>query len=216
MNTFSGKRTVILISGEGTNLQILIDQAKDQSLPIDIVGVVSNQAEANGLNRATAAGINHFVVDEKQFPATDDFDAELKNVVDELSPDMIILAGFMRILATDFVNQYLGKIINIHPSLLPKYRGLHTHQRVVEAGDSVHGASVHFVIPELDCGPSIIQSTITVNEDDTAETLAKKVHAEEHKILPIATTWLALGKIKLEDTQIYCEGKLLKEPVQLN
>ena len=190
-------RLVVLISGNGSNLQAIIDDIANNNLPAQVVAVISNKADAYGLERAKQAGIEQSVLSHQNYDSREQYDIALKNLIDSFKPDLIILAGFMRILSNEFVNHYLQKMMNIHPSLLPKYKGLNTHQRVIDAGDKEHGCSVHFVTPELDDGPVILQATVEVKENDTAETLATRVHEQEHQIYPKAIRLFAENKIKL-------------------
>ena len=190
---------VVLISGSGSNLQALIDAAQSNSLGANISAVISNKADAYGLQRAQAADIPTQVLDHKAFPSREAFDAELAQVIEQYRPDLVVLAGFMRILTPGFTEQFNGRMLNIHPSLLPKYPGLHTHQRALEAGDTSHGATVHFVTPELDGGPNIIQAIVPVEASDSAETLAARVLLQEHIIYPKAVSWFAKGRLKMVD-----------------
>lgn len=201
------KRIVVLISGGGTNLQAIIDSVNSGFIPASIVTVISNKADAFGLQRAQKAGIPTRTLDHRQFSSREEFDQKLAKIIDEYQPDIIILAGFMRILSTAFVNKYQGKMINIHPSLLPKYQGLHTHQRAIEAGDNEHGASVHFVTEELDGGPVIIQGSVAIATDDTPESLASRVLIEEHRIFPLAAKWLAEGRLSLRHNQAFLDDQ---------
>ena len=189
-------RLVVLISGNGSNLHAIIDNIANQNLPAQIVAVISNKADAYGLERAKKAGIEQHVLSHKGFSDRQQYDLALKNLIDGYQPDLIILAGFMRILSNEFVEHYLHKMMNIHPSLLPKYKGLNTHQRVIDAGDKEHGCSVHFVTPELDDGPVILQAKVKIEDNDTAETLAERVHQQEHLIYPEAIRLFAENKIK--------------------
>lgn len=209
-------RVVVLISGSGSNLQVLIDQCLDHTLPIKIVSVISNKPDAAGLLRASKAGIKTHAVDHKKFLDKSAFEAQLTAKIDEADPDLIVLAGFMRILSAEFVNHYLGRMLNIHPSLLPKYRGLNTHQRALDDGENQHGVSVHFVTPELDGGPVIIQSQVPIESNETATSLAKKVQTQEHLIYPLAITWFSLGRTKLINGEIEHDGTRLKQAIQLN
>lgn len=179
-------RLVILISGNGSNLQAIINNIADKKLPAQIVAVISNKADAFGLQRAEKAGIEHNILAYADFSDRQNYDQALKKLIDQYQPDLVVLAGFMRILSDEFVEHYSKRMINIHPSLLPEYKGLNTHQRVLEAGEKKHGCTVHFVTPELDDGPIIIQATVEVKSDDTAETLANRVHEQEHIIYPEA------------------------------
>lgn len=179
-------KLVVLLSGEGSNLQAIIDQIDAGEIKAEISAVISNRDDANGLKRAEKAGIPTVVLDHTQFSDRKAYDASLAQIVASFEADLIVLAGFMRILSDDFVEQFQGKLINIHPSLLPKYKGLHTHKRALENGDKEHGATVHFVIPELDSGNTIIQGIVAIKPDDTEESLAKRVHEMEHVIYPKA------------------------------
>ncbi|WP_163832951.1 phosphoribosylglycinamide formyltransferase [Spartinivicinus ruber] len=198
---------VVVISGSGSNLQALIDQAT--AININITGVISNIASAYGLTRATNANIPTEVVDHTQFADRDTFDTALMATIDRYQPDLVILAGFMRILTPAFTKYYTGRMLNIHPSLLPKYRGLHTHRRALEAGDKEHGATVHFVTEELDGGPNVIQAIVPVVKMDTEASLMEKVQQKEHKIYPQAVAWFAEGKLKMEDNKAFLMGELL-------
>ncbi len=175
---------VVLISGSGSNLQSIIDNAND--IGINIECVISNKVDAFGLNRAKKAGIATQFIDHTQFKTREDFDQKLIQHINTINPELVILAGFMRILSTDFINAFAGKILNIHPALLPKYKGLNTHQRAIDAGEKFAGATVHFVTNELDSGEIILQQSVPIQSIDTAESLAKKVLAQEHLLYPKA------------------------------
>ncbi|WP_027873486.1 phosphoribosylglycinamide formyltransferase [Spongiibacter marinus] len=193
-----GCRIVVLISGGGSNLQSIIDAAQAQQLGGgDVVAVISNKADAGGLQRAERAGIATKCLPHTDFSSREAFDAALQETIDQHRPDLVILAGFMRILTGGFVRHYLGRLLNIHPSLLPKYPGLNTHQRALDAGDREAGATVHFVTEELDGGPAIIQAKIPINAGDDAATLANKVLSKEHQIYPLAARWFAEGRLSL-------------------
>ena len=166
------KNIVVLISGNGSNLQAILEACEANMPNAQVAAVFSNKADAYGLERAKQFDVNGHFVDPKAFESREDFDAELMKQIDEYQPDVIVLAGYMRILSSAFVSHYLGKMINIHPSLLPKYPGLHTHQRAIDAGDKEHGTSVHFVTEELDGGPVVLQAKVPVFEDDDADALA--------------------------------------------
>lgn len=191
MNVTLPLPVVVLLSGSGSNLQAIMDA----DLPIDIVAVISNRACAYGLERARQQGIPTEVLPGKDFASREDYDQALQQRIDHYQPGLVVLAGFMRILTEDFVRHYEGRMLNIHPSLLPKYRGLHTHQRALDAGDSEHGCSVHFVTPELDAGPVILQAKVPVLEGDTAETLAARVLEQEHRAYPEAIRRFASGQL---------------------
>ena len=188
-------RLVVLISGNGSNLQAIIDDINSNQLPAEIVAVISNKADAYGLERAKKANIPQHVLSHRDYDNRKQYDIALQRLIDQYKPSLVILAGFMRILSDEFVQHYSHKIMNIHPSLLPKYKGLDTHQRVLDAGDKEHGCSVHFVTATLDDGPVILQATVAVNENDSAETLAAKVHKQEHRIYPQAIRMFAENKI---------------------
>ncbi|HYQ38269.1 MAG TPA: phosphoribosylglycinamide formyltransferase [Pseudomonas sp.] len=187
---------VVLISGSGSNLQALIDSLGADN-PTRIGAVISNRADAYGLVRAQNAGIPTAVLDHKAFASREAFDAALIDAIDAFQPDLVVLAGFMRILSADFVQHYHGRLLNIHPSLLPRHKGLHTHQRALDEGDGEHGCSVHFVTEELDGGPLIVQAVVPVQAGDTPELLAKRVQIGEHHIYPLAVRWFAEGRLRL-------------------
>lgn len=200
---------VVLLSGTGSNLQALIDSDDVKASPANIRAVISNRADAYGLQHAKDAGIDTRVLDHKAFEGREAFDAALIEVIDEFKPQLVVLAGFMRILSADFVRHYQGRLLNIHPSLLPKYKGLHTHQRALEAGDGEHGCSVHFVTEELDGGPLVVQAVIPVESDDSPHSLAQRVHAQEHRIYPLAVRWFAEGRLSLDEQGALLDGQLL-------
>ncbi|MBV4537487.1 phosphoribosylglycinamide formyltransferase [Pseudomonas urmiensis] len=200
---------VVLLSGSGSNLQALIDSSLGQDSPVQIRGVISNRADAYGLERAKAAGIDTAVLEHQGFDGRQAFDAALMALIDGMQPDLVVLAGFMRILSGDFVRHYQGRLLNIHPSLLPKYKGLHTHQRALEAGDAEHGCSVHFVTEELDGGPLVVQAVVAVAPDDTVQSLADRVHHQEHQIYPLAVRWFAEGRLRLGEHGALLDGQPL-------
>ncbi|NNN26270.1 MULTISPECIES: phosphoribosylglycinamide formyltransferase [Pseudomonas] len=200
---------VVLISGSGSNLQALIDSLAGADTPAVIRAVISNRADAYGLERARKAHIETRFLDHKAYADRESFDAALIQAIDGFDADLVLLAGFMRILSADFVRHYQGRLLNIHPSLLPKYKGLHTHQRALEAGDAEHGCSVHFVTEELDGGPLVVQAAIPVESDDTPETLAQRVHVQEHVIYPLAMRWFAEGRVRLGEHGAMLDGELL-------
>lgn len=202
---------VVLISGSGTNLQAIIDQIHNREVPARIVAVISNRADAYGLKRAKQAGIATRVLSHRDYASREAYDAALQAVIDEYRPGLIVLAGFMRILSDDFVRHYQGRMINIHPSLLPRYKGLNTHQRALEAGDTEHGCSVHYVTPELDGGPVILQAGVPVEASDTPESLARKVHVQEHRIYPQVVEWIARKRVRLEDDSVLFDGRPISE-----
>ena len=200
---------VVLISGSGSNLQALIDSIGHDGNPARIAAVVCNRADAYGLERAKQAGIATELLDHKQFEGREAFDAALAQAIDAHQPDLVVLAGFMRILTPGFVRHYNGRLLNIHPSLLPRHKGLHTHQRALEAGDTEHGCSVHFVTEELDGGPLVVQAVLPVMAEDTAESLARRVHQQEHRIYPLAVRWFAEGRLRLDAQGAMLDDKLL-------
>lgn len=207
---------VVLISGNGTNLQAMIDAQQRGELPIEIRAVISNRADAYGLERARRAGIAVAVLDHTQFAGRAEFDAALQNSIDASGAQLIILAGFMRILTADFVQHYAGRIVNIHPSLLPKHRGLRTHEAALAARDPQHGASVHFVTTELDGGPVIAQVCVPVLAHDTAATLAARVREQEHIVYPLVIGWYAAGRLRLEDGNVVLDDQVLTAPKLIN
>ena len=200
-------RTVVLISGSGSNLQALIDACAAPDYPAEIVAVISNRADAYGLIRAQENKIETAVLDHQPFASREAFDAQLQQLIDRYTPDLVVLAGFMRILTPALVSHYLGRMLNIHPSLLPLYTGLHTHRRALEAGDREHGATVHFVTPELDGGPPVVQASIPIEAGDTEASLAKRVLIQEHVIYPLAVRWFAEGKLVLREGEALFEGR---------
>lgn len=203
---------VVLISGNGSNLQALIDSQARGELPVEIRVVISNRSDAYGLVRARKAGIETIVLSHRDFPSREAYDAKLMELIDARQPELVVLAGFMRILSERFVNHYLGRLINIHPSLLPAFRGLDTHERALRAGVKEHGCSVHFVTPELDAGPIIIQARVPVVDGDTPSTLAARVQTQEHRIYPLAVKWIAEGRIQMRDDGVYKDGIRQESP----
>lgn len=200
---------VVLLSGTGSNLQALIDSTRTGDSPVRIAAVISNRSDAYGLQRARDAGIDTRALDHKAFEGREAFDSALIELIDAFKPKLVVLAGFMRILSADFVRHYEGRLLNIHPSLLPKYKGMHTHQRALDAGDREHGCSVHFVTEELDGGPLVVQAVVPVESGDSAQTLAQRVHTQEHRIYPLAVRWFAEGRLILGDQGALLDGQLL-------
>lgn len=206
---------VPLISGGGSNLQALIDGTRAGTLPIELRAVFSNEPGVRGLERAAEAGIPTRVLNHRDFPDRESYDAALMETLEAFAPGLVVLAGFMRILTPAFVARYRGRLLNIHPSLLPRYRGLHTHQRVLAAGDRVHGASVHFVTEELDGGPLVLQAQVPVEPGDTPETLAARVLVQEHQIYPQVVCWFAEGRLALgADALPRLDGQILSKPLR--
>ena len=187
-------KIIVLISGTGSNLAKIIEHIDAGNINAEIVAVISNRADAYGLKHATKAQIPTEVLEHSRFADRESFDQALAKIIDSYAPDLIVLAGFMRILSDAFVEKFQGRLINIHPSLLPKYKGLHTHKRALENSEKEHGATVHFVIPELDAGEIILQGVVPVKAGDNEESLAKRVHQIEYIIYPKAIQWLAEGK----------------------
>lgn len=202
---------VVLISGSGSNLQAIIDATQSGQIPARISAVICNKENAFGLTRAANAGLVTEVISHKDFNSREDFDQALQAKIDQFSPDLVVLAGFMRILTPDFVRHYSGRMLNIHPSLLPKYRGLNTHQRAIEAGEKEHGVTVHFVTEELDGGPNVLQASVPIDTNETAETLAAKILIQEHQIYPKAIEWFAQGRLQMTGNQASLDQSLLSE-----
>ena len=198
---------VVLISGSGSNLQAIIDSCSDPESSINIRTVISNNPEAYGLLRARQSGIPTIVINHRDFPDRSSYDAALMAEIDSHQPKLVVLAGFMRILTTEFVNHYSGRLINIHPSLLPLYPGLNTHQQAIENGDLKAGATVHFVTPEVDDGPVIIQVRVPVFETDSSNDLASRVLQQEHLIYPKAIRWFARGRLIVQNGKVLLDGK---------
>ncbi len=196
------KSIVILISGRGSNMVALIDAAASGALPVRVAAVLANRPDAKGLEVAAAAGVVTRVVDHRLYRDRESFDAAMAEAIDAYSPDLVVLAGFMRILSDGFVAHYEGRLINIHPSLLPSFPGLHTHQRALDDGVRVHGCTVHFVTPTLDHGPIVVQAAVPVLDGDDATVLAARVLEQEHRIYPLAVRWFAEGRLRLEDGRV--------------
>ncbi|MGR6841556.1 phosphoribosylglycinamide formyltransferase [Aliivibrio wodanis] len=203
------KNIVVLVSGSGSNLQAFIDACGNKIPNARISAVISNKSDAYGLQRAVNAGINVHSLNATGYESREKYDEALATLIDLHQPDVIILAGFMRILSEAFVLRYQGKMLNIHPSLLPKYPGLHTHQRAIDAGDKEHGTSVHFVTPELDGGPVILQAKVPIFEEDTIEEVASRVQAQEHVIYPMVANWLAEERLTMQDGKAQLDGNIL-------
>lgn len=202
---------VILISGRGSNLRAILNENRAARLPVEIRAVISNNRNATGLQVATAAGIPTEIIDHRGFPERAQFDTALMQAIDRYQPRLVILAGFMRILGSEFIRHYAGRLLNIHPSLLPAFKGLETHARALAAGVREHGASVHLVTNDLDGGPVIIQAKVPVLPSDSAETLAARVLAEEHRIYPLAIKWMAEGRLTIRNGQVLLDGSVRPE-----
>jgi len=206
-----GSNIAILISGTGSNMQAFIDACETGKLQANIRIVISNNPDAAGLQRAADAGIPTRCVNHRDYDSREMFDAALVSALQEHDIDLVILAGFMRILTPVFIEPYLGQLLNIHPSLLPKYPGLHTHQRALDARDTEGGVTVHFVTPELDSGPAIIQARVPIQAEDTAQSLASRVIIEEHKIYPLAAQWFIEGRLSLGNDGAMLDGEPLPD-----
>jgi len=206
----------ILISGRGSNMKAIAERALASQLPVEIRIVISDKADAAGLATAASLGIPTAVLSPRDFPDRATYDIALAQLIAEYEPKLIVLAGFMRILTSNFISAFAGRILNIHPSLLPKYRGLHTHRRALEACDPLHGVSVHFVTEELDGGPVIIQACIDVRAGDTEQSLSARVQRQEHTIYPQAIEWIANGRLTLDGDRVVLDGKTLEQPVLID
>ncbi|WP_271274032.1 phosphoribosylglycinamide formyltransferase [Aliamphritea hakodatensis] len=203
------KRIVVLISGSGSNLQAIIDAVNADRINGKIEMVISNKADAYGLERARQASIPGCVIRHTDYSDRDSFDQALIAEIDSHAPDLVILAGFMRIFTPEFVNRYSDRMLNIHPSLLPKYKGLNTHQRAIDDGEARHGCTVHFVTEELDGGPLAVQATVDILPDDTADSLQQRVHTQEHNIYPLAVEWFCNDRLQLVSGQVQLDGSRL-------
>ena len=208
-------KVVALVSGRGSNLRNIVERARAGDLPVEVRAVVSDKDDAGAITWARAQGIECATLPPRAFPDRERYDAALSALVGGYEPDLVLMAGFMRILGPAFVDRFEGRCLNIHPSLLPKYRGLHTHRQVLEAGDREHGASVHFVTRELDGGPVVIQARVPVRDDDDEATLAARVLEQEHRIYPEAVDWFATGRLRFQDGAAWLDGRRLDAPVQM-
>ena len=215
MSVLQKTRLVVLISGRGSNLQAILDQAASGELPVEVAAVISNRPGVQGLERARQSGVLALELDHKNFADRPAFEAALIELIDRYQPDLVALAGFMRVLTPGFTDHYRGRLFNIHPSLLPKFRGLHTHERAIAAGETEHGASIHFVTAELDGGPVIVQAKVPVLPGDDPDTLAGRVLEQEHRLYPLAIRWFAEGRLRLEGDRVWFDGEALAEPLQL-
>ena len=200
------KNIVVLISGNGSNLQAIIDACEQKKIQGTIRAVFSNKADAFGLERARDAGIPQHALAASQFASREAFDRELMHEIDAYAPDVVVLAGYMRILSAEFVQHYQGKLLNIHPSLLPKYPGLNTHRQALENGDTEHGTSVHFVTEELDGGPVILQAKVPVFDGDDEDEITSRVQVQEHAIYPLVVGWFLDGRLKMQDNHAWIDG----------
>lgn len=207
----SPSRIVVLVSGNGSNLQAIIDYFENRSHVAQVVGVISNVPDVFALERAKVSNIPAVCLNHKDYDNRETYDIALKNKIDEYAPDLLVLAGFMRILTEDFVRAFEGKMLNIHPSLLPKYKGLNTHQKAIDAGDKEHGASVHFVTPELDGGPVIIQSKVPVFIEDNASVLAQRVQQQERNVYPLVVDWFCNERLVMINNKAVLDGNELPQ-----
>jgi len=208
-------KLVVLISGRGSNLKALLEAIDAGELSAVVSAVITDRPNAPGLEYARQRSIDTLMLDAADYSDREAYDLALQGMIDLFHPGLIVLAGFLRILSPAFVNHYAGRLINIHPSLLPEFRGLNTHQRAIEAGADEHGASVHFVSEKLDGGPVIAQVRIPVGPDDNSDTLAQRVLEQEHPLYVTVIQWIAEGRVTLDDDGLRCDGKLLKKPHQL-
>ncbi len=208
-------RVVVLISGSGTNLQALIDAQQAGNLPIEIVGVISNRPNVAGLERAAKANIATKTVDHTEFSSREKFDHCIAEAIQSFNPDLVVLAGYMRIMTAELVQQFPGKMLNIHPSLLPKYPGLHTHRKAIENGESEHGSTVHFVTEELDGGPIIAQMHVNIAKNETEQSLIEKVKTIEHQLYPQVVKWFAEQRLQWKSGVIYFDNEALAQPIRL-
>ena len=208
----SAVSAIILISGYGTNLQAIIDEINKNLLPIRIISVFSDNPQAYGIERAKKSGIPTKIIDYHGFRDKTDFHQAMEENIKKLDPDLVVLAGYMRILSEEFCHQFRGKILNIHPSLLPKFRGLNTHQRVLDSGDEFHGSTVHFVTSELDSGPLVLQYRTRIRPTDDPKTLTQRVQLGEYQIYPLVIKWFAEGVLKMVEGKTVLMGKIITKP----
>ncbi len=206
-------RIAVLISGNGSNLQAIIDAFREHKHNIEISVVISNRNDAFGLERARHAGITTECINHRNFMDRDNFDCQLQRSIESYQPDLVVLAGFMRILTPEFVRHFAGKMINIHPSLLPEFRGLHTHQRAIDAKKKEHGVSIHYVTENLDGGPIILQARVPITVNDTVDTLSARVQEKEHKIYPLVIQWIAEGRLSLLHNKVFLDENELTQPL---
>lgn len=205
------KSIVVLVSGNGSNLQAIIDDISGLKINARISAVIANQETAYGLTRAEKAGIPAIYIDHKSFTSREEYDAKMAECIDTYKPNLIVLAGFMRILTPAFVEQFKGRMLNIHPSLLPKYKGLNTHQRAIDANDKEHGASVHFVTPELDGGPVVLQSKVPVFDQQDVQELAERVQQQERQMYPLVIKWFCEDRLKMINNKAVLDNQILDE-----
>ncbi|CAI1120127.1 phosphoribosylglycinamide formyltransferase [Serratia ficaria] len=206
------KKIVVLVSGQGSNLQALIDACQQGRIAAEIAAVFSNKAQAYGLQRAAAAGIAAHTLDPKAYEDRAAFDAALADAIDQYQPSLVVLAGYMRILSPQFVQRYAGRMLNIHPSLLPKYPGLHTHRQAIDNGDGEHGTSVHFVTEQLDGGPVILQAKVPIFPGDEEDEVIERVQAQEHTLYPLVVNWFVEGRLMMREGAAWLDGERLPAP----
>jgi len=209
--TNNSKGLVILVSGRGSNMQAILEAARAGAIPATVRAVISNDPAAEAVRIAQAAGVPIQIIPHRDYTTREDFDRALARAIDDYDPQLIVLAGFMRILTTEFIRSYEGRLMNIHPSLLPEFPGLNTHRRALAAGAARHGATVHFVTPEVDAGPIIVQAAVPVRPGDTPETLALRVLEEEHRIYPLAVRWLIEGRLSVRNGTVLLDGAVRAE-----
>lgn len=209
-------RVVAIISGGGTNLQSIIDSCVSGAIDAVVVAVISNCPGVYGLHRAEAAGIPCYTLDHRKYNSREAFDTALRELIDCYHPDLVVQAGFMRILTANFVNHYAGHMLNVHPSLLPDLPGLDTHQRALDKGLRRHGASIHFVIPKLDSGPLVLQAAVDIKPGDTAKSLAARVLIEEHRIYPVAVGWFVGGRLRSDGQTAWLDGEPIHDALALD
>jgi phosphoribosylglycinamide formyltransferase-1 len=207
------ERIVVLISGRGGNMRALVERSRDPAMGFEVAAVISDQPRAGGLAFARDLAVPSHVVVAEPSLARARYDEQLAAVIEPYAPSLLVLAGFMRILSREFVARHEGQILNIHPALLPKYPGLHTHQRALDARETEHGATVHFVTPELDAGPAVIQARVRVEPEDDAQSLAARVQVLEHRIYPIAARWYCTGRLRYADGHAWLDGEKLAGPI---
>lgn len=207
---------VVLISGSGSNLQAIIDAIENGQLDAKIQAVISNRPDAYGLTRARQHGVSAISLDHKAFDTREQFDQQLQQQIERLQPDIIVLAGYMRILTSDFIDHFFPRILNIHPSLLPKYQGLHTHQRALDNKDREHGVSIHVVTPELDAGPVIIQGKFPVEEADDSDSLQQKAHQLEHQMYPLVLQWISQQRLRITQESTVFDNEIITQPLLFN
>lgn len=205
------KRLIVLVSGQGSNLQAILDACEQGQIHGSVAAVFSNKAEAFGLTRAREAGIPAHALAASQFADREAFDRQLMLEIDAYAPDLVVLAGYMRILSPAFVQHYAGRMLNIHPSLLPKYPGLHTHRQAMANGDEEHGTSVHFVTEQLDGGPVVLQAKVPVFAEDSEEDVTARVQHQEHAIYPLVVSWFVEGRLEMRDNAAWLDGEKLPE-----